>query len=160
MASPSWITKILDDAGLRYLKRQHPSARTAAEVARFEHTSGVRFGKVVVVIADKHAVLLVMPSYAHVDEDRARFLLRAKELRLARARDIDERLPGAPAGTTPPLRHWPHVDIWMDPLLEHEGPFVFQAGTHEDAIEVDFKDWKRLVHPKVGVFVQPTYIGV
>jgi Ala-tRNA(Pro) deacylase len=159
MSVPAWITTHLDAKHVRYRVRHHPKSDDAAAAAAFEHVSACRFGKVTVVVADKKPVLLVMPAYATVDPARARFVLHARDLHVARDREIARLLPGADAGTTPPLRHWPGVEVWMDPLLQHEGPFLFQAGTHEDAIELDFKKWLEIVEPRVGVFVQPTFIG-
>lgn len=153
------IARHLEQRGVAYTTHRHPAARSAAAVAKLEHASGIRFGKVVVAIADDHPVLFVMPSYDHLDEARARVALSARALRLATEEEMARCLPGVDVGATPPLRLWPGIDLWMDQGLSHEGPFVFQAGTHEDAVEVDFADWLRIAEPRAARVVRPTFCG-
>jgi prolyl-tRNA editing enzyme YbaK/EbsC (Cys-tRNA(Pro) deacylase) len=51
-------------------------------------------------------------------------------------------------GAVPPLRHWAGVKILADAqIMQMQGPMVFQAGTHEDAIEMACDDWKRITQP-------------
>ena len=47
----------------------------------------------------------------------------------------------------------------MEKTMEHEGPIVFQGGTHADAIEMDFADWRRVADPQVARVVRPTFVG-
>ena len=58
-------------------------------------------------------------------------------------------------GAAPPLRHWPGVDVLMDRALEVEGDILFQAGTHADAVRLNFRDWYKLVRPQVASFSAP-----
>jgi hypothetical protein len=40
----------------------------------------------------------------------------------------------------------------MDRSLNAEGDILFQAGTHTDAIRLNFRDWYELVRPQVATF--------
>jgi Ala-tRNA(Pro) deacylase len=153
MSVPAWIASSLDGRAVSYRQQHHRTAYTAQAVAEHEHVRGSRFGKVVVAIADGRPVLLVMPAYARVDPVRARTALGAAEFRLAEEDEIARLLPDVEVGAIPPLRHWPDVEIWMDSSLQHEGEFVFQAGTHEETIHMDFADWVRIAVPKIAAFV-------
>jgi prolyl-tRNA editing enzyme YbaK/EbsC (Cys-tRNA(Pro) deacylase) len=154
MSVPAWIASSLDDRAVQYRQQHHRTAYTAQGVASHEHIAGSRFGKVVVAMADDRPVLLVMPAHARVDPIRACAALSAHDFRLAEEDEIARLIPDADVGTIPPLRHWPGVDIWMDPSLKHEGEFAFQAGTHEDTIHMDFADWLRITQPQIGSFVR------
>jgi len=153
------IARHLDQRKVPYRVRHHRPAYSAQAVAEREHVSGVRFGKVVVAVADGRPVLFVMPAYDHLDEVLARDALGARELHLAGELEAARFLPGIEIGTAPPLRLWPGVDLWMEKTMEHEGPIVFQGGTHADAIEMDFADWRRVADPQVARVVRPTFVG-
>jgi Ala-tRNA(Pro) deacylase len=153
MSIPAWIANSLDAGAVTYRQQHHRRAYTAQTVAEHEHVQGARFGKVVVAIADGHPVLLVMPAYALVDLPRARSAVGAVDFRLADEDEIARLLPDIEVGAIPPLRHWPDVEIWMDSSLQHEGEFVFQAGTHEDTVHMSFDDWFRMTKPRIAGFV-------
>jgi Ala-tRNA(Pro) deacylase len=55
-------------------------------------------------------------------------------------------------GAIPALRHWEGVQVVMDRSLNLEGDIVFQAGTHEDAVRLNFRDWYEMVKPQVATF--------
>jgi Ala-tRNA(Pro) deacylase len=159
MPIPEWISRSLDAQRLPYRVHHHRTAYTAEAVARREHVSGLQLGKVVVVLADGKPAILVMPEYARIEPELARLALSASELRLASEDEIAQLLPGSEVGATPPLRHWPGVEIWMDSSLAHDGEIVFAAGTHQDAIHMAFADWVRAAQPKTGEFVAQTFVG-
>ena len=81
-------------------------------------------------------------------------VLRAGELRLATEREMKKVFTDCEIGATPPLRHWKHVEVLMDPSLKVEGDILFQAGTHTDAIRLNFRDWYEMVHPQVASFTE------
>jgi hypothetical protein len=43
----------------------------------------------------------------------------------------------------------------MDRSLHVEGEILFQAGTHQDAVRLNFRDWYELVNPQVATFSEP-----
>jgi hypothetical protein len=42
----------------------------------------------------------------------------------------------------------------MDRALQAEGDILFQAGTHADAIKLNFRDWYEMVKPQVATFTE------
>jgi Ala-tRNA(Pro) deacylase len=152
MSIPAWIADSLDSGAVPYRQQHHRIGYTAQWVAQHAHVPGSSFGKVVVALADGRPLLLVLPAHARVDVARARAELGARDFRLAREDELARLMPDVELGAIPPLRHWQGVDIWMDPSLRHEGELVFQAGTHEDTIHMDFADWMRITEPRVCRF--------
>jgi Ala-tRNA(Pro) deacylase len=153
MSVPRWIPTTLDAEHIPYRLRHHRPCFTAQEVAAAEHVSGHRLAKVVVVMADDEMVLVALPASQRLDLKAVSKTLGCASCRLATEEEIARRFPDCEVGAVPPLPHWDGVTLLADSrLTEEPGPLVFQAGTHEDAIEISSDDWKRIAHPTVGKF--------
>jgi Ala-tRNA(Pro) deacylase len=151
MSMPRWIASTLEEEHVPYKVRHHQPCFTSQEVAAAEHVSGHRLAKVVVVKADDELVVVVLPASGRLDLDACRRTLNCSQCRIATEREIAERFTDCEVGAVPPLRHWQDVRMLADArIMELKGPMVFQAGTHEDAIEMACDDWKRITHPSSG----------
>jgi Ala-tRNA(Pro) deacylase len=128
---------------------------TAQEVAQREHFSGHRLAKVVVVMADDRPVELILPASRQVNLDLVATVLHAHKVRLATEEEMQKFFTDCEVGAIPPLRHWKDVDVLMDRTLAPEGDILFQAGTHADAVRLNFADWYELVQPQVASFSKP-----
>ena len=153
MSLPRWIASTLEAEHVPYQIRHHRPCFTAQEVAAVEHVSGHRLAKVVVVMADEEMVFVVLPASQRLDLRAVSKAMGSGQCRLATEQEMAERFPDCEVGALPPLPHWDGVIILADKrLTESDGPMVFQAGTHEDAIELSSTDWKRIAHPMEGRF--------
>jgi Ala-tRNA(Pro) deacylase len=141
--------------GIPFEELHHSEAYTAQQVAQREHFSGHRVAKVVVAMVDGQPVELVLPASRHVDLSRVRAILAANDVRLATEEEMEKFFTDCELGAIPPLRHWEKVNVLMDRLLNVEGDILFQAGTHADAIRLNFRDWYELVNPQVATFSEP-----
>jgi Ala-tRNA(Pro) deacylase len=150
MATPMWIRTMLELRGIPFEEVHHAEVYTAQEVAQREHFSGHRVAKVVVIMVDGRPVELILPASRHVDLDRVRTVLHAEDVRLATEAEMERYFTGAEVGAIPALRHWKNVDVLMDRSLNVEGPILFQAGTHADAVRLNFRDWYEMVNPQVA----------
>lgn len=159
MATPMWIRKMLDLRGVPYEELRHPEAYTAQEVAQREHISGHRVAKVVVIMADDHPVELVLPASRHVNLDSAQRVLQAHAVRLATEAEMEKFFTDCEVGAIPALRHWKNVDVLMDRSLKDEGKILFQAGTHTDAVRLNFQDWYKMVNPQVATISAPAEVS-
>jgi Ala-tRNA(Pro) deacylase len=155
MATPLWILKMLQARGIPIKEMHHREAYTAQQLAQREHFTGHRVAKVVVVMADGGPVELILPASRHVNLDRVRTLLHAHDLRLATEAEMEKFFDECEVGAIPALRHWKDVGVLMDQSLAVEGDILFQAGTHSDAIRLDFRDWYDMVQPQVALFSEP-----
>jgi Ala-tRNA(Pro) deacylase len=117
-----------------------------------EHFSGHRVAKVVVVVADERLVELILPASRHVNLQRVRAVLGARSVRLASEEEMAKCFTDCEPGAIPALAHWKGVAVLMDRSLNVQGDFVFQAGTHRDAVRLNFRDWYELVSPQVATF--------
>ena len=155
MATPLWIRKMLERRGIAFEELHHPEVYTAQEVAQREHVSGHRVAKVVVVMADGRPVELILTASRNVNLDRVRTVLHANEVRLATEAEMEKFFTDCEVGAIPPLRHWKDVVVLMDRSLNVEGQILFQAGTHADAVRLNFRDWYEMVNPQVATFSEP-----
>lgn len=154
MATPQWIKQMLVLRGIPFEELHHREAYTAQEVAQREHFSGHRVAKVVVVMADDKPVELILPASSHVDLEKVKTVLNAGGVRLASEQEMEQFFTGCEVGAVPPLRHWENVAVLMDKSLQVQGPILFQAGTHSDAIRLNFRDWYEMVNPQVATFTE------
>jgi Ala-tRNA(Pro) deacylase len=146
---------MLDMRGIPYEELHHSPTFTAQELASCEHFSGHRVAKVVVAMVNGRPVELIMPASRHVNMERVRAVLDDSEAYLATESEMEQYFTDCELGAIPALRHWKDVDVLMDRSLNVEGDILFQAGTHEDAVRVDFRDWYELVRPQVASFSVP-----
>jgi Ala-tRNA(Pro) deacylase len=138
--------------GIPFEELHHAEVYTAQEVAQREHFSGHRVAKVVVVMADGRPVELILPASRHVNLDRVRMVLHAQDVRLATEDEMEDYFTDCELGAIPALRHWKGVEVLMDRSLNAADEILFQAGTHEDAVRLNFRDWYELVRPQVATF--------
>jgi Ala-tRNA(Pro) deacylase len=155
MATPMWIRRMLELRGIPFEELHHRDAYTAQEVAQREHFSGHRVAKVVVVMADGRPFELILPASRHVDLERVRTALGARQVRLASEEEMEKMFPGCEVGAVPALRQWEGVGVLMDRALNVEGDILFQAGTHSDAVRLNFHDWYEMVNPQVVTISEP-----
>jgi Ala-tRNA(Pro) deacylase len=146
---------MLELRGIPFEELHHSEVYTAQEVAQREHFSGHRMAKVVVVMADGSPVELILPASRHVDLDRVGTVLHAHEVRLATEPEMEQYFSDCEVGAIPALRHWKNITVLMDRSLKVEGPILFQAGTHADAVRLNFQDWYEMVNPQVATFSEP-----
>jgi len=153
MSMPRWIPTSLEHEHVPFQVRRHGPCFTAQEVAAAEHISGHRLAKAVVVKADDKLAVVVVPASQQLDLSAVRSSLGATHCRLATEQEIAEKFSDCEVGAIPPLRHWEGVPLLADArIMQMHGPLVFQAGTHEDAIEMSCDDWQRITQPASGRF--------
>jgi len=152
MSTATWVRNELEQHHVAFDEMHHREAFTAQAVAQREHISGHHVAKVVIVMADGRPVELVLPASRRVLLDRVKDILGAKEVRLGTEEEMAQRFSDCERGAIPPLRHWDGVEVIMDATLQTAGIILFQAGTHCDAVRLQFDDWFRLVNPRVEWF--------
>jgi Ala-tRNA(Pro) deacylase len=152
---PRWIREYLDDRHALYETIEHTETHSAQHLARVLHISGHRVAKVVAIRCDDRIVPLTLPAARRVDLADVRRWLHCRRLRLASERDLKVWFRPCEPGAAPPLRCWPDSDVLMDSWLDVEGDIYFEAGTHRDAIRMPFREWLRLVNPRIHPFTQP-----
>lgn len=155
MPASASIQGFLDHAHIRYSTVTHPAAFTAQEEAAVSHVPGRDWAKTVVCYADAEPVLAVLPAPFSINFDKLRTLAGATALRLASEKEMASLYPDCEVGAMPPLGPLYHQRVFVDERLSQEHEIMFNAGTHTDAIRMQYADFAAAVSPTVGVFGDP-----
>lgn len=150
------LKQYLDDNRVRYITIQHSIAFTTQEVAAKMHIHGWEIAKTTILKADGQLVMAVLPAPCKVDLDRMRREIGAKSVVIAAEEEFRNHFPECELGAMPPFGNLYGVPVYVDEQLADDPSIVFNAGTHTEAIRMDYKDFERLVKPKVlrfGVLV-------
>jgi Ala-tRNA(Pro) deacylase len=142
------LKKFLDDSHVAYKTINHTSAYTAQEIAERTHTPGGRLAKPVIVKADDKYIMLVEPADTRLDLKQLQKWLGAKTVTLASESEFRNWFPECELGAMPPFGNLYNMEVYLDDWLEKNDTIAFNAGSHEDLIEMSFKDFDRLVHPR------------
>lgn len=142
----------LDQLGVEYQWHHHDAAYTARSLAQTEHVSGKKVIKPVVVNADGHFVLCALPANEYIDLEQLRAELDAEDTQLASEPQLGEIFRDCELGAEPPIGGLYGLPTLMDRALADQDRVVFQAGTHEDAVQMSMQDYMRLAKPRVVRF--------
>ncbi|MDP6579097.1 MAG: YbaK/EbsC family protein [Vicinamibacterales bacterium] len=154
MSVPRVIEEFLNGRGVRYSTLTHTAAFTAQQETAAAHVPGREWAKTVVCFAGDESILAVLPAPCSIDESQLRRLAGTDSVRLAREGEFASLYPESELGAMPPLGPFYGQRVLVDVSLTHNPEIVFQAGTHTDAIRMQYRDFEQLVHPLVGEFTR------
>ena len=146
------VTKFLDKSAVRYEIKEHQPAFTAQSMAAVEHEPGRYVAKPVIVKADGKYVMCVLSACYKIDLRALKSQLKAKKVELAEEKELAKIFGDCELGAEPPFGNLYDLPTIMDKALEKDDHIVFQAGSHEKAIQMDMADYLKLVTPKVLEF--------
>lgn len=135
--------------GVPYEVHEHPLAYTTSRVAEVEHVSGKDIAKPVILVADDHFVMAVVPGHKHVDLTKARDAFGCENLRLAEESEFAEAFADCERGAEPPLGHLYGMKTIID--LRLDSPRVtFRGGSHTQTITMGLEDYRSAAQAVVG----------
>lgn len=149
---PRTITSYLDSRGVRYAVRQHERVVTAQELAASLDVSGYCVAKTVLVEADGKPWMAVLPAPELVDTGRLAQALGARKVRLLSEDEFLRFFQDCEAGAEPPFGKLYGLPVMVDSCLVGEQRLVFRAGSHHEAIEMDYSSFEELEEPRVATF--------
>lgn len=144
------IGKYLRDHGVAFEVHTHRPAYTAQEVAAEEHVSGNMMAKAVLVHADDHYAMCVLPASYKLDMAKVARAADARSVHLADETEMAKLFPDVEVGAEPPFGSLYDLPTMVDEHLAAQEEVVFQAGTHQDAIRMKYADYASLVQPTVA----------
>ena len=149
------LQSYLDEQGVNYRFSRHEMAYTAQELAASEHVSGKRVIKPVVVIADGKLVMCALPACYRVDIEELKSQLMAEEVTLADEQLVTSLFADCEPGAAPPIGRLYGMVTLIDESLSKGSHVLFQAGTHEDAVEMTLAAYRRVAQPEMAHFGRP-----
>lgn len=151
MKIPERLIDCLKQNKVDYEILQHPEAVTAQRIAQAEHVTGRRHAKVVMLKAGQQQLMTVLPADHHLDFEKIEKVI-GKSAILATEDEFKSLFPDCAIGAMPPFGNLYGVPTYVDRSLAEEDYIVFEAGTHSDAIKLGYRDYEKLVNPRVADF--------
>ncbi len=143
------MKEFLDKNGIHYEVITHPRAYTAAAVGRLTHIPGREVAKVVVIRVNGELSLAVIPSSRHLDVEKLRSALAAKEVLLVCEREFANTFPDCELGAMPPFGTLYGMPVYVDEELAGDDEIAFNAGSHKELVRMAYDDFEQLEHPQV-----------
>jgi len=149
MALLEKLRVFLDENHAEYTHTTHSPAFTAREVASAEHLPTREVAKAVLLFADDHYHMIVVPASRLVDFQEVRFALGFHHARLASEEEVGRLFPDCELGAMPPMGNLYGLPVYLDSSLATEPSIAFNGGTHRDEVHMRTDEYRKLVQPKV-----------
>ncbi len=146
------LKELLDKEKVKYVCIGHSPAYTAQEVAASAHIPGWEVAKVVMVKVDGAMAMAVLPANRKVVPQDLREMLGAERVELATEAEFRDKFPDCEIGAMPPFGNLYGMAVYVAPGLAADEEIAFNAGTHTEVIKMPYRDFERLVKPKVLSF--------
>lgn len=139
----------LAENGVDYELSQHPLSYTAQETADRVHVSGKQFAKTVMVKLDGRMAMVVLPAHERVSLSLFREVAGAQQVELADEGEFRSLFPDCDLGAMPPFGNLYGMDVYVEESLTGGDRIAFNAGSHTEVIRLPYRDFERLVQPRV-----------
>jgi len=143
------LQEYLDEKNVRYILMKHSPAFTAQELAATAHIPGKEIAKTVVVKLDGAMALVVLPAPEMVRMNHLKAETGAGEVRLATEEEFKGTFPDCEVGAMPPFGNLYDLETFVEETLTEDEEIAFNAGTHTELIRMAYRDFERLVRPRV-----------
>ncbi len=146
------MKEFLDRENVKYVTITHSPAYTAQEVAQSAHIKGKDLAKVVIVELDGKMAMAVLPANRKIVLQDLREVTGSEEVKFASEDEFKARFPDCETGAMPPFGNLYGMDVYLAEALTGNEEIAFNAGSHTEVVKVPFRDFERLVQPKVVSF--------
>jgi Ala-tRNA(Pro) deacylase len=146
------LKDLLDKENIKYVSLYHSIAYTAQEIAASVHVKGKEMAKTVMIKLDGKMAMAVLPASHQVDFERLKGASGAQDATLATEKEFKDLFPGCDIGAMPPFGSLYGMNVFVSRALTQDKEIAFNAGSHYELIRLAYKDFERLVNPKIGDF--------
>jgi Ala-tRNA(Pro) deacylase len=146
------LKEFLDREGVKYVSIVHSPAYTAQEVAQSAHVRGRELAKVVIVELDGQLAMAVLPANRKVVVQDLRDVTGSDRARLASEEVFRKQFPDCETGAMPPFGNLYGMEVYVAEALTENEEIAFNAGSHTEVMKLAFRDFERLVKPRVMSF--------
>lgn len=142
------LKELLEQSGARYHSIPRLTAYRADRTALAAGLPPREFAKTVLVKADGRLCMVVLPSDHHVHLETLRQQLGAGTLELASEREVGQAFPDCETGAMPPFGRLYGMEVFVSPALQQDEEIAFNAGSHDEALRMSYRDYERLAQPR------------
>lgn len=142
----------LDQNSIKYTTMRHSLAYTAQEIAAVSHIPGKAFAKTVMINVKGKLAMAVLPASYKIDFDQLKKAINCDSVRLAYEKEFLNLFPDCEVGAMPPFGNLYGMDVYVAQSIADEAEIAFNSCTHSELIQMKYKDFEKLVNPKVIKF--------
>ena len=146
------LKEFLDSHNVKYVTISHSRAFTAQETAASAHVPVKELAKTVIVKIDGKMTMAVLPACCKVDFDLLKKAAKAATIEIANEKEFKDLFPDCEIGAMPPFGNLYGMDVFVAESLTEDKEIAFNAGSHRELVKMTYKDFERLVKPKVTKF--------
>jgi Ala-tRNA(Pro) deacylase len=146
------LQEFLDEHQVKYVVISHSRAFTTQEVAAATHIPGKELAKSVIIEIDGTPAMAVVPGSQKVDLDLLRDAVGAHQVTLAKEATFKDRFPECDLGAMPPFGNLYGMPVYVADSLTEDEEIAFNAGSHTQLVKLSYRDFERLVQPRVMHF--------
>jgi len=146
------LKEFLDKNKVKYLSIVHSPAYSAMEIAEASHVPGKDLAKTVIVNIDNVMSMVVLPAPLKIDLSKLKSVVGANKAELASEHAFASKFPDCEVGAMPPFGNLYNMPVYVDDDLAKDEEIAFNSGTHSEVIKLKYKDFYKLVKPKVVNF--------
>lgn len=146
------LKEFLDANHVKYVSIKHSKAYTAQEVAASAHVSGKTMAKVVIVDLDGEMAMAVLPADRRVVLQDLRAVTGSDKAKFTSEEKFKDRFKDCELGAMPPFGNLYGIDVFVAESLANNHEIAFNAGSHEEIIKLEYRNFERLVKPQVMSF--------
>jgi Ala-tRNA(Pro) deacylase len=143
------LKEFLDKEKVRYVTVNHSPAFTAQEIAASAHVPGKELAKTVVVHLDGRMAMAVLPANQKIAIPELCQAVGVSKARIATEDEFKSLFPDCETGAMPPFGNLYGMDVYVSTELAEDDEIAFNAGSHTELVKMPYRDFERLVHPKM-----------
>ena len=146
---PSRLLKdFLDENDIKYISIMHSMAFTATDIAKSAHIPSRELAKTVIINVDNELAMAVIPANYKLDLDILKETLDTQNIQLAKEPEFTPRFNDCEVGAMPPFGCLYDMNVYVAESLSEDDKIAFNAGSHLEVIQMDYKDYENLVKPR------------
>ena len=146
------LKEFLDSHSIKYVTISHSRAFTAQETATSAHIPGKELAKTVMVKMNGKMAMAVLPAYSKVDFDILKKATGSATIEIASEKEFKNLFPDCEIGAMPPFGNLYGMEVFVAKSLTEDKEIAFNAGSHRELVKMLYKDFEKLVRPKIAKF--------
>lgn len=146
------LKKHLDDNKIKYVIKSHSVAYTTPEIAAMAHVPGKEWAKTVIIKIDGKMAMAVLPASYRIDFDDFKKAVGVKNIELAPEEEFKNHFADCEVGAMPPFGNLYDMEVYVAESLTEDDVITFNACSHKELMQMAYKDFEKLVKPKVVKF--------
>jgi Ala-tRNA(Pro) deacylase len=143
------LKEFLDGHDIKYVSISHSPAYSAQTIAESAHIPGKELAKTVIEKINDEFAMVILPASYRVHLGHLKAAVSASHVELATETELENLFPDCERGAMPPFGNLYDMDVYVAEQLTENDEIAFSAGSHTELNRMSYKDFERLVTPKI-----------